>query len=355
MTSNLDLSGLDDFGSFIDPENAPKSAASGKPLEIELDKIIEDVNQPRVTFEADKMAELTDSVKARGVKTPISVRVNPDKKEHYIINHGARRYRAAKAAGLKTVPAFVDSDYLFTDQLVENIQREALTLQETVQAIERLISDGMSQKEVAEKTGKSKSWVSQLVGITKLNDRIKSLIESGKCQDFTALNRLNDCYEDDPDTTINFIDARENITRGDVEKLRNQIDGVTDDEQIDIEDAIYDTEDETLGSDAGVNTLDSQDDRPDYLHGDEDETLGDDFEDEEPFDENVTNEFLAENESVEPKVKKPEIQISVDGREAIILLKKPSAYGTAWVEYEDGSQEVVNVNEIAIIAIVEAK
>src|SRR5699024_4344159 len=118
--SNLYLTGLDDYGSYIDPENSPKSS-NGKPLEIEIEKIIEDKNQPRVVFDDEAMKELADSIKARGVKTPISVRPSPDDNEQFVINHGARRFRAAREAGLKRIRAFRGRDYVFTERRVENL------------------------------------------------------------------------------------------------------------------------------------------------------------------------------------------------------------------------------------------
>jgi len=346
--SNLDLTGLDDFGSFIDPENSPKSS-NGKPLEIEIEKIIEDKNQPRVVFDDEAMKELADSIKARGVKTPISVRPSPDDNEQFVINHGARRFRAAREAGLKTIPAFIDNDYLFTDQLVENLQRKDLTLKETVSAIQKLLDDGMSQKDIAKETGKSRGWVSQMAGVVRLNERIKAVMESEKCQDFTALNKLNDCFEIDAEATIQFIDEHEAITRGDVDQLRKKIDGETDEAQIDIEDSFYESESEALGSDDNINTLDGVDDAPYY--GDGDETL-DSFDDDETHTSG--DEYLNEKEK-EPKFSKPQVQVKVDGREAVILLKKPAEYGVVWVEFEDGSEEAISAANVDLVAIIETK
>ena len=134
--------------------------ASGRPLELKLEEITEDPNQPRVEFDEESLAELADSIRARGVKTPISVR--PVKKgSGYMINHGARRFRASRLAGLATVPAYVDDDYTDEDQIIENIHRDALRPREIADYIGRKLAQGKPQKDIAKGLGKSKGWVSQ--------------------------------------------------------------------------------------------------------------------------------------------------------------------------------------------------
>ena len=72
--------------------------------EIDITLISEDIHQPRKEFNQETLRELTETIKLRGVKSPISVRPNPDKPGTYIINHGARRYRASINAGLTKIP-----------------------------------------------------------------------------------------------------------------------------------------------------------------------------------------------------------------------------------------------------------
>ena len=76
-------------------------------IDLDINLIDEDPNQPRKTF--DNITELSESIKERGVKSPISV--HPIDNGRYMINHGARRYRASKLAGKTTIPAFIDDDY----------------------------------------------------------------------------------------------------------------------------------------------------------------------------------------------------------------------------------------------------
>jgi len=76
------------------------------------------------------MAQLAASIELRGVKTPISVRDNPATPGRYLINHGARRFRAARRAGKTAIPGFIDNDHLEADQIVENLQRDELAARE---------------------------------------------------------------------------------------------------------------------------------------------------------------------------------------------------------------------------------
>jgi ParB family chromosome partitioning protein len=94
----LGLDGLGDLSSLLNPTTQVGSASG--PLELSLDLIEEDLNQPRLEdnpgFKPELIAEIGETIKERGVKQPISVRDNPEKPGHYIINDGARRYRASK-------------------------------------------------------------------------------------------------------------------------------------------------------------------------------------------------------------------------------------------------------------------
>jgi len=112
-------------------------------LDLALHLIDEDPGQPRREdnpgFSEEKLNELAKSITRRGVKTPISVHDNPEQLGRFIINHGARRFRASKIAGKATIPAHVDNDYTRTDQLTENLLREGNTPLEIATAIGEFI------------------------------------------------------------------------------------------------------------------------------------------------------------------------------------------------------------------------
>ena len=118
--------------------------------EIDITLISEDIHQPRKEFNQETLRELTETIKLRGVKSPISVRPNPDKPGTYIINHGARRYRASINAGLTKIPAFIDTDYSESDQVIENLQRDDLTSREIADFIGRQLAGGKTKSERSE-------------------------------------------------------------------------------------------------------------------------------------------------------------------------------------------------------------
>lgn len=137
--------------------------------------------QPRKSFNQEALKELSDSIKENGLFQPILVRQSII---GYEIISGERRFRASKLAGLETIPAIV---YDYSDQqmmevaIVENIQREDLSIVEEAQSYQSLINNlGYTQDEVAKKVGKSRSYVANILRLLKLDDQTLSLVEDGK-------------------------------------------------------------------------------------------------------------------------------------------------------------------------------
>lgn len=214
--STLGLDGIGDLSALLETP-----AGANRPLELALEEIAEDPNQPRVEFDQETLSELADSIKDRGVKTPISVRTNPAG-GGYIINHGARRYRASKLAGKETVPAYVDDDYTDEDQIIENIHRDALKPREIAEYIGRKLSQGKAQKDIAKALNKSKAWVSQHATLLDLPEAIAEAFKSGRTTDVTAINELVTCHRENPEATVAWM-AEQEISRGTVKKLKEFI------------------------------------------------------------------------------------------------------------------------------------
>lgn len=122
-------------------------------IELSLDLIDEDPYQPWKSFDEASLKELSASIAERGVKSPISVHIGENGR--YIINHGARLYRASKLAGKTTIPAFIDEDYNLIDQVIENIQRDELTVREIIDVIATLMKNGMKISDLAERFHKT--------------------------------------------------------------------------------------------------------------------------------------------------------------------------------------------------------
>lgn len=139
--------------------------------------------QPRRNFDESALQELADSIKAQGIIQPIVVRRMNGR---YEIIAGERRWRAAQLAGLSDVPV-VEKD--LTDEaalamsLIENIQRKDLNVVEEAEALDRLIREfQLTHQEVAQAVGKSRTGVTNLLRLLKLNPEARSLLEQGKIE-----------------------------------------------------------------------------------------------------------------------------------------------------------------------------
>ena len=161
---------------------APAPEASGKPLEIPLDRIDPNPNQTRTTFDEAKLAELAQSIAATGVVQPIVVRELLDGRYQLIV--GERRWRASQVAGKATIPAIVrlvSDEQAMEMTIVENLQRADLNPMEQARAYERLAREfKLTQDQMAQRTGKDRSSVANFLRLLKLPDGAQSLVESGE-------------------------------------------------------------------------------------------------------------------------------------------------------------------------------
>lgn len=163
------------------PQTAEQPAAAGTPLEIELDKIVAAKDQPRKTFDEAAMKELAASVMLHGVVTPVILRKLEDGR--YELVAGERRCRAAKMAGLKTVPAVI-KEYGDAEMsevaLIENIQRRDLTPIEEAKAYVTLMETyGLTQEKLATRVGRGRSLIANLVRLLELPQIAIEALENG--------------------------------------------------------------------------------------------------------------------------------------------------------------------------------
>ena len=169
--------GLD---ALLDEIDAPEQESDGK-FEVSLYDIDTNPNQPRKTFDPEKMEELTASVKRHGIVQPILVKKNGMR---YTIVAGERRFRAARNAGLMTVPVVltnIDEDALMEISLVENIQRENLNPIEEAAAIRLLMQQhDLTQEEVSERVGKSRPAIANALRLLTLAKSVQKLIKDGR-------------------------------------------------------------------------------------------------------------------------------------------------------------------------------
>lgn len=151
--------------------------------EIKLDRIKPGRYQPRHMFDNSAISELADSIRKSGVMQPIVLR-RIDGETRMEIIAGERRWRAAKEAGLETIPAIVrdlsDSDALELS-LIENIQRQDLTPLEEAQGYQRLMDEfAYKQDEIARIIGKSRSHIANMLRLLGLPEDVKTFLEKGQ-------------------------------------------------------------------------------------------------------------------------------------------------------------------------------
>ena len=148
---------------------------------IRISDIQKNPYQPRKEFSKEKIEELAQSIKENGLIQPIIVRQSPV--IGYEILAGERRYRASIAAGLSEVPVIIkklsDQDMMI-HSIIENLQREDLNPIEEAKAYQSLIDKGYTHADIAEKIGKSRPYITNLVRLLTLPDFILTEVEAGK-------------------------------------------------------------------------------------------------------------------------------------------------------------------------------
>ena len=172
----------EDVTSVLDEIQQGKTEVEGsKKSEIEVSIIRPNPYQPRRTFDEAKLQELAESIKTHGVFTPILVK---NAIQGYELIAGERRLRAAKIAGLKTIPAIIvefDDAQMMEIALLENIQREDLNAIEEALGYEKIIARlNYTQEELAKRIGKSREHVANMLRLLKLPQTVQQHVVDGK-------------------------------------------------------------------------------------------------------------------------------------------------------------------------------
>lgn len=205
--------------SFNNLENEIVKEEQNNSIEINIDEIHSNPYQPRKTFSDESLNELASSIKEYGVVEPIIVRKDI---KGYILVAGERRTKAAKIAGLKTIPAIVKQftdDEMMEIALLENIQREDLNPIDTAESIDRIIKlHNLTQEEFASKFGKSRSYVTNLLGLLRLPNVVKDMVKKGvlSMSHARSLSKI-----DDQEQIINLAERieKDNLNVRDIEKI----------------------------------------------------------------------------------------------------------------------------------------
>ena len=165
--------------------DSPAEGALGVPgaqlREVSVDDVVPNPKQPRQVFDDEALEELSHSVREFGLLQPIVVRENPD--GGYELIMGERRLRAARIAGLDTVPAIVrdtTDDAMLRDALLENIHRVQLNPLEEAAAYQQLLEEfGATHEELASRIGRSRSQVTNTIRLMKLPVKVQTRVAAG--------------------------------------------------------------------------------------------------------------------------------------------------------------------------------
>ena len=166
-----------------DATDLSAAGATDSVSQIALSKIEPNPNQPRKKFDQQALEELAESIRLHGIITPITVRPG-DKNGYYQIIAGERRWRAARLAGLKEIPAMVleaHESEVMELALIENLQRQDLNPIEEAEGYELLMQQfGMTQEEVAHRVVKSRPAVANALRLLALPDEVRTMVSEGK-------------------------------------------------------------------------------------------------------------------------------------------------------------------------------
>jgi ParB family chromosome partitioning protein len=200
-------------------------ASTGQPLSLPIDAIDEDPEQPRSEFDPVTLQEVADTIAARGVRQPISVRPHATEPERWMLNFGARRLRASKLARQATIPAFVDETADSYDQVIENEQRENLKPMELALFVQRRLAQLETQAEIARRLGKSRQYVTYATGLIDAPDWLMALYREGRCRGLKELYDLRRLAVNDADAVANWVPQMRVVARSDVDALRERLSG----------------------------------------------------------------------------------------------------------------------------------
>ena len=193
---------------------------SGESVRLSINEIEPNRDQPRKIFEEQALAELSASIKEHGVLQPLLVRPMAD--GSYRLVAGERRYRAARMAGVTEVPVTIremtdEEESIFA--LIENLHREDLNAIEEAQGIKTLIDTfGFTQEEAAQKVGKSRTAVTNILRLLNLPEDISNLVRDGKISMGHARALLS--FEDAAEASrVAQLVVKDGISVRDVERL----------------------------------------------------------------------------------------------------------------------------------------
>lgn len=397
----FDMSMLNEPASVLSARKWASEAGQRAVVELPLDNVLEDPENPRTRFETETLYQLAASIKTRGVMQPILVREKNDL-GHHIIIQGARRYRASRIAGKTAIPAIIipNSELSIYDdysQVIENVQRENLDAEDLCAFIVKRLAAGDKKAYIAEKMGIHPQDISSYLVIQDAPDDILMLFRTGKIGGIAPLYDLIRLQKKSPEHAARLIAHAETdlgeITRAMVRQALKETEqpktnltnasppasertpGSQEGEGLSFPGGASpggeeeETEQEGLGTAAtatSLPTLGSTEDGKNILaqstknrEGDTD-PLGPDSKQvvQLPFHNPSSHKASGGGRIPDPNhIKKPLLLGKIDGQLIKILLtRRPSSPGLVHVSFEDtGIEQEVALDQIALTLLSEMK
>ena len=201
------------LGALLSSDGIPEDA-SDSVVELKINDVSPNTEQPRKVFDEEALNELASSIKENGVIQPIIV---TKKKDGYVIVAGERRWRAARIAGLKIIPAIVrelTSQQIMEQALIENLQREDLNPLEEAFAMDNLLKiHKMSQEQLAKKLGKPRATIANTVRLINIDESLQDYIINGDLSAGHAKALLSLKNPEDQRKAANVILAKDMTVR----------------------------------------------------------------------------------------------------------------------------------------------
>lgn len=306
------LEGLDDFNpsSFMGGNKSTNTGILLAPIE----KFHEDPENPRKIFNEQALNELVESIKSinsttgepQGILQPLSVREHPTIKGAFQINGGSRRYRAAKIAGLKELPYFINNKIDASGKVVDNLIREGFELVEMAEYIKGQFDLGVKSGEIAKRLGKKAAYVSDYLAYSIMNESIKRLLENGhtkSIQVLATLHRASKKYPDEVEMFCNSVCSHVTYSQ-----VTNFVAG--------------------LKKNITNNPLENL----------------------EENEEKITATKVSPDKPVKEQVKKSRLNLMVEyNKEKAILLIRESKRGYGWIKLDGGEETQVKLNELSLL------
>lgn len=200
---------------------AQSGGLSGRPLLIPLIQIDEDPDQPRRVFSESELIELAETIRSVGVLQPIIVRPS-EISGRYVIKMGARRYRAAKLAGLNAIPAII-LDEIDPDryaQMIENIQRDDLAVSDIAAFIVGRLDAGEKQADICRRLGKPKDWVSRYAAISRMPDFLQAKLHASSIR---AVYELYQAWREQPEAVERTCSIQDSFTDAEARRIAREV------------------------------------------------------------------------------------------------------------------------------------